>query len=132
MDEQTMNPSAQTQAQTQTQVQGGQDSLVNNAINRPIESDTQNLDVLLQDPKLQSEFDKKLQKSIETAIKKQAQEYAKREADLQASITTEKDKMRENLLEEIEQKKKEAEELAKMTMEERYKKQVDQQDLKIA
>ena len=28
--------------------------------------------------------------------------------------------MRENILEEIEQKKKEAEELAKMTMEERY------------
>ena len=40
--------------------------------------------------------------------------------------------MRENILEEIEQKKKEAEELAKMTMEERYKKQLDQQELKIA
>ena len=40
--------------------------------------------------------------------------------------------MRENILEEIEQKKKEAEELAKMTMEERYKKQIDSQELKIA
>lgn len=104
----------------------------NNTIGRPTESDTQNLDVLLQDPKLQAEFDKKLEKAINKAIKTKEQEYSKREAALQASISTEKEKMRENILEEIEQKKKEAEELAKMTVEERYKKQIDQQELKIA
>lgn len=40
--------------------------------------------------------------------------------------------MRENILEEIEQKKKEAEEMAKLSVEERYKKQIDNQELKIA
>ena len=40
--------------------------------------------------------------------------------------------MRENILEEIEQKKKEAEEMAKLSVEERYKKQLDQKELKIA
>ena len=103
-----------------------------NTIGRPTESDTQNLDVLLQDPKLQAEFDKKLEKAINKALKAKDQEYQKQTAALQASITTEKEKMRENILEEIEQKKKEAEELAKMTVEERYKKQIDQQELKIA
>lgn len=103
-----------------------------NTIGRPTESDTQNLDVLLQDPKLQAEFDKKLEKAINTALTKKEQEYSKRESALQASISTEKEKMRANILEEIEQKKKEAEELAKMTMEERYKKQQDQMELKIA
>ncbi len=105
---------------------------INATIGKPAESDTQNLDVLLQDPKLQAEFDKKLEKAINKAVKTKEQEYSKREAALQASITTEKEKMRENILEEIEQKKKEAEELAKMTVEERYKKQIDQQELKIA
>ena len=105
---------------------------INTTIGKPAESDTQNLDVLLQDPKLQAEFDKKLEKAINKAVKTKEQEYSKREAALQASITTEKEKMRENILEEIEQKKKEAEELAKMTVEERYKKQIDQQELKIA
>ena len=101
-------------------------------LEKPIASDTQNLDVLLQDPKLQAEFDKKLEKAINKAIKAKDAEHQKREATLQASISAEKEKMRENILEEIEQKKKEAEEMAKMTVEERYKKQLDQQDLKIA
>ena len=101
-------------------------------LDKPTGSETQNLDVLLQDPKLQAEFDKKLEKAINKALKTKEQEYQKREATLQASITSEKEKMRENILEEIEKKKKEAEELAKMSVEERYKKQLDQQDLKIA
>ena len=101
-------------------------------VQAPAPSETQSLDILLQDPKLQAEFDKKLEKAINKALKNKDQEYQKREAALQASISTEKEKMRENILEEIEQKKKEAEELAKMTMEERYKKQLDQQELKIA
>ena len=103
-----------------------------NQVGRPTESDTQNLDVLLQDPKLQAEFDKKLEKAINKALTNKEQEYSKRESALQASINTEKEKMRQNILEEIEAKKKEAEEMAKMSMEERYKKQIDNQELKIA
>lgn len=102
------------------------------SISKPTQSDTQNLDVLLQDPKLQAEFDKKLEKAINTALTKKEQEYSKRESALQATISTEKEKMRQNILEEMEQKKKEAEELAKLSMEERYKKQIDNQELKIA
>ena len=106
--------------------------ITNNKVAKPQESDTQNLDVLLQDPKLQAEFDKKLEKAINKALTNKEQEYSKRESALQASINTEKEKMRQNILEEIEQKKKEAEEMAKMSMEERYKKQIDNQELKIA
>ena len=108
------------------------EQMVNNAVEKPTQSDTQNLDVLLQDPRLQAEFDKKLEKAINKAVKVKDAEYQKRESTLQASISTENEKMRNNILEEMEQKKKEAEELAKMTVEERYKKQIDQQDLKIA
>ena len=104
----------------------------NNAINTPTPSDTQNLDALLQDPKLQAEFDKKLDKAIAKALKAQQSEHDKQTNALKASINTEKEKMRENILEEIEQKKKEAEEMAKLSVEERYKKQLDQQELKIA
>lgn len=103
-----------------------------NQVEKPTPSETQNLDVLLQDPKLQAEFDKKLEKAINTALTKKEQEYSKRESALQATISTEKEKMRQNIIEEIEAKKKEAEELAKMSMEERYKKQIDNQELKIA
>ena len=103
-----------------------------NQVSKPTQSDTQNLDVLLQDPKLQAEFDKKLEKAINTALTKKEQEYSKRESALKASISTEKEKMRQNILEEIEQKKKEAEEMAKLSIEERYKKQIDNQELKIA
>ena len=106
--------------------------MVNSAINKPAESDTQNLDGLLQDPKLQAEFDRKLEKAINKAVKAKEADYKKRESALQASIVAEKEKLKENILEEIEQKKKEAEEMAKMTAEERYKKQIDQQELKIA
>ena len=110
--------------------------MVNNAtqggIEKPTVSETQNLDVLLQDPKLQAEFDKKLEKAINKAIRTKDSEFEKQKAALQASISAEKEKMRENILEEIEQKKKEAEEMAKMTVEERYKKQIDNQELKIA
>ena len=101
-------------------------------INTPTPRETQNLDVLLQDPKLQAEFDKKLDKAIAKALRTKEEEHQKQTAALKASITEEKEKMRENILEEIEQKKKEAEEMAKMSVEERYKKQIDNQELKIA
>ena len=100
---------------------------ITNKVAKPQESDTQNLDVLLQDPKLQAEFDKKLEKAINKALTNKEQEYSKRESALQASINTEKEKMRQNILEEIEAKKKEAEEMAKLSVEERYKKQIDNQ-----
>ena len=105
---------------------------ITNKVAKPQESDTQNLDVLLQDPKLQAEFDKKLEKAINKALTNKEQEYSKRESALQASINTEKEKMRQNILEEIEAKKKEAEEMAKLSVEERYKKQIDNKELKIA
>ena len=104
----------------------------NSTINTPTPSDTQNLDVLLQDPKLQAEFDKKLDKAIAKALKAQQSEHDRQTNALKASINSEKEKMRENILEEIEQKKKEAEEMAKLSVEERYKKQIDNQELKIA
>lgn len=129
-----MDENNNTQPQEQnldTQAAANQDPIAN-ALGRPTESDTQNLDVLLQDPKLQAEFDKKLEKAINKAIKTKEQEYQKRETALQASLTSEKEKIRENILEEIEKKKKEAEELAKMSVEERYKKQLDQLELKNA
>ena len=130
--EDTQNMDPNQTVDTTAQPNDATIDMVNNAISKPTESDTQNLDVLLQDPKLQAEFDKKLEKAMKTALRKQSDEYKKRESALQASITTEKEKLRENILEEIEQKKKEAEEMAKMTVEERYKKQIDQQELKIA
>ena len=61
-------------------------------VEKPQESETQNLDVLLQDPKLQAEFDKKLEKAINKALTNKEQEYSKRESALQASIKTEKEK----------------------------------------
>ena len=126
----------QNQDATQDMVANADNTATNQQITskvaKPQESDTQNLDVLLQDPKLQAEFDKKLEKAINKALTNKEQEYSKRESALQASINKEKEKMRQNILEEIEAKKKEAEEMAKMSMEERYKKQIDNQELKIA
>lgn len=119
--------------QTTTETTQNQNTIEQNqTISKPTQSETQNLDVLLQDPKLQAEFDKKLEKAINTALTKKEQEYTKRESALQSQISSEKEKMRANILEEIEQKKKEAEEMAKLSMEERYKKQIDNQELKIA
>ena len=113
-------------------VNQGIDTTVPNTVNAPTPSETQNLDVLLQDPKLQAEFDKKMEKAIAKALKTQQSEHEKQTTALKASINSEKEKMRENILEEIEQKKKEAEEMAKLSVEERYKKQIDNQELKIA
>ena len=116
----------------QTTPNNGQDQTIPATVAAPTPSETQNLDVLLQDPKLQAEFDKKLDKAIAKALKAQQSEHDKQTTALKASINTEKEKMRENILEEIEQKKKEAEEMAKLSVEERYKKQIDSQELKIA
>lgn len=124
-------PTGNTGSELDAAAQAQLDSIVNK-LNTPVDSDTQSLDVLLQDPKLQGEFDKKLEKAIAKALKNKEQEYTKRESALQASITAEKEKMRENILEEMEKSKKEAEEMAKMSVEERYKKQIDNLELKNA
>ena len=127
-----MNDDELNQGGNQNMDQDQNNQQLPNSVDAPAPSETQNLDVLLQDPKLQAEFDKKLEKAMNKAIRAKEQEFAKRESALQASISTEKEKMRQNILEEIEQKKKEAEEMAKMSVEERYKKQIDNQELKIA
>lgn len=132
MDEQNQNKDAIQDMVANADNTATNQQITNNKVAKPQESETQNLDVLLQDPKLQAEFDKKLEKAINKALTNKEQEYSKRESALQASINTEKEKMRQNILEEIEAKKKEAEEMAKMSMEERYKKQIDNQELKIA
>lgn len=132
MDEQNQNKDAIQDMVANADNTATNQQITNNKVAKPQESDTQNLDVLLQDPKLQAEFDKKLEKAINKALTNKEQEYSKRESALQSSINTEKEKMRQNILEEIEAKKKEAEEMAKMSMEERYKKQIDNQELKIA
>ena len=53
-------------------------------INTPTPSETQNLDVLLQDPKLQAEFDKKLDKAIAKALRTKEEEHQKQTAALKA------------------------------------------------
>ena len=97
---QNMNEEQLNQGGEQQQAQQAQIDNIINKLNTPNpDPETQNLDVLLQDPKLQGEFDKKLEKAINKALKNKDQEYQKREAALQASISTEKEKMRENILE---------------------------------
>ena len=96
MDENQKNPDA-IQDMVANAEKGNQN--LQNKVAKPQESETQNLDVLLQDPKLQAEFDKKLEKAINKALTNKEQEYSKRESALQASINTEKEKMRKNILE---------------------------------
>ena len=53
---------AQNQNTELSQAQQAQIDSIINKLNTPADSDTQNLDVLLQDPKIQAEFDKKVEK----------------------------------------------------------------------
>ena len=97
-----MNDDELNQGGNQNMDQDQNNQQLPNSVDAPAPSETQNLDVLLQDPKLQAEFDKKLEKAMNKAIRAKEQEFAKRESALQASISTEKEKMRQNILEEIE------------------------------
>ena len=65
---------AQNQNTELSQAQQAQIDSIINKLNTPADSDTQNLDVLLQDPKIQAEFDKKVEKAINKAIKAKDQE----------------------------------------------------------
>lgn len=78
-------------------------------------------DEILQDPKYQAEFDKRVAKAIEKSNAAQADEWKKKEAELAGR----EEEIRKNILEEMEAKAKEAEENAKMTESEKYKKELD-------
>ena len=78
-----MNEDELNQGGNQNMDQDQNNNQVPNTINTPTPSETQNLDVLLQDPKLQAEFDKKLEKAMNKAIRAKEQEYQKQTAALQ-------------------------------------------------
>jgi hypothetical protein len=78
-------------------------------------------DEILQDPKYQAEFDKRVQKALEKSNAAKEEEWKKREAEL----ANREDEIRKNILEEMEAKQKEAEENAKLTEAEKYKKEMD-------
>ena len=87
------------------------------------------LDDILQDAEYQAEFDRKIAKAIE---KSQANADAEFQKKLDAAIAAREDEMRKNIQEEIDAKAKEAEENAKLTEAEKYKKMLDQANQKVA
>lgn len=78
-------------------------------------------DEILQDPKYQAEFDKRVAKATEKVLASKEEEWKKRELELAGR----EDEIRKNIQEEMEAKAKEAEENAKLTEAEKYKKQLD-------
>lgn len=86
------------------------------------------LDDILQDAEYQAEFDKKVAKAMEKASANNEAELQKK---LDAAIAAREEEMRKNIQEEIEAKAKEAEELAKMTEAEKYKKELDKVNQKL-
>ena len=64
---------------------------ITNKVAKPQESETQNLDVLLQDPKLQAEFDKKLEKAINKPLQTKTKSIL-REKALYKQVLTQKKK----------------------------------------
>lgn len=78
-------------------------------------------DEILQDPKYQAEFDKRVQKALEKSNAAKEDEWKKKEAEL----ANREEEIRKNILEEMEAKAKEAEENAKLTEAEKYKKELD-------
>jgi len=78
-------------------------------------------DEILQDPKYQAEFDKRVQKALEKSNAAKEEEWKKKEAEL----ANREEEIRKNVLEEMEAKAKEAEENAKLSEAEKYKKELD-------
>ena len=78
-------------------------------------------DEILQDPKYQAEFDKRVQKALEKSNAAREDEWKKKEAEL----ANREEEIRKNVLEEMEAKAREAEENAKLTEAEKYKKELD-------
>ena len=89
------------------------------------EENNKSFDEILQDPKYQAEFDKRVQKALE---KNKANTDAEVQKKLEEMLAGREEEMRKNIQEEIEAKQKEAEELAKMTEAEKYKKLLDQKE----
>lgn len=87
------------------------------------------LDDILQDAEYQAEFDKKIAKALE---KNQATIDEQVNKKLEAAIAAREEEMRKNIQEEIDAKAKEAEENAKLTEAEKYKKMLDQTNQKLA
>lgn len=81
------------------------------------------LDDILQDAEYQAEFDRKVAKAIE---KSKGDIDAEVQKKLDAALAGREDEIRKNIQEEMDKKAKEAEELAKMTEAEKFKKQLDQ------
>lgn len=86
------------------------------------------LDDILQDAEYQAEFDKKVAKAMEKATANNEAELQKK---LDAAIAAREEEMRKNIQEEIEAKAKEAEENAKLTEAEKYKKELDKVNQKL-
>lgn len=80
------------------------------------------LDDILQDSEYQAEFDRKIQKAMD---KNKAAQETEMQKKLDEMLASREDEIRKNIQEEMDAKAKEAEELAKMTEAEKYKKQLD-------
>lgn len=89
-----------------------------------MDGDELTFDEILADPKYQAEFDKRVAKALEKATAAKEDEWKKKEQELAGR----EEEIRKNVLEEMEAKQKEAEELAKMTEAEKYKKLLDQKE----
>lgn len=87
------------------------------------------LDDILQDAEYQAEFDKKIAKALE---KNQATIDEQVNKKLEAAIAAREEEMRKNIQDEIDAKAREAEENAKLTEAEKYKKMLDQTNQKLA
>ena len=87
------------------------------------------LDDIVQDAEYQAEFDKKIAKALE---KNQATIDEQVNKKLEAAIAAREEEMRKNIQEEIDAKAREAEENAKLTEAEKYKKMLDQTNQKLA
>lgn len=87
------------------------------------------LDDILQDAEYQAAFDKKVAKALE---KQQADVNAEVQKQLEKAIAKREEEIRANIQEEIDAKAKEAEENAKLTEAEKYKKELDKVNQKLA
>lgn len=86
------------------------------------------LDQILEDAGYQAEFDKKIAKAIEKANISKEAEWAKKK---EAEFANREEEIRKNIQAEIEAKQKEAEENAKLSEAEKYKKELDKVNQKM-
>lgn len=84
--------------------------------------------ILGEDSEYQAEFDKKIAKALE---KNKTNVDAEVQKKLEAALATREDEIRKNIQDEMEAKQKEAEENAKLTEAEKYKKELDKVNQKM-